>query len=144
MDSLYTRYVWAYNDDLHSVASTLAQTTTTTQWICGQEFLDQRDGQTYNTVSINGKCWMTENMNVGTMVNGTTAQTNNGNIEKYCYEDNPSNCSTYGGLYQGDEAVQYNLMPGTQGVCPQGWHIPEDWEWTELTDISWRIRSSGW
>lgn len=36
----------------------------------------------------------------------------------------PNNCNIYGGLYQGNEAIQYNNTPGTQGICPPGWHIP--------------------
>jgi len=35
-----------------------------------------------------------------------------------------NNCATYGGLYQWNEAMQYSITPGTQGICPSGWHIP--------------------
>ena len=86
-------------------------------------------GQTYHTVLIGSQCWLKENLNVGVMINslnGSTIinQTNNGTIEKYCYAENAANCVTYGGLYQWDEAMQYSTTPGTQGICPTGWHIP--------------------
>ena len=61
--------------------------------------------------------------------------TNNGIIEKYCYDNDPVNCATYGGLYQWDEMMQYTTQQGTQGICPAGWHLPTDAEWTILTDF---------
>jgi uncharacterized protein (TIGR02145 family) len=45
-------------------------------------------------------------------------------IEKYCYDNLPANCDTYGGLYQWNEAMQYVQTEGAQGICPEGWHIP--------------------
>jgi uncharacterized protein (TIGR02145 family) len=81
-------------------------------------------GQTYHTVAIGIQCWLKENLNVGTMITGSQEQTNNGVIEKYCYNDDPENCETYGGLYQWGEAMQYSTSEGAQGICPGGWHIP--------------------
>jgi uncharacterized protein (TIGR02145 family) len=79
-------------------------------------------------VQIGNQCWLKENLDVGTMINSTSAggyqQTNNGIIEKYCYDNNPANCETYGGLYEWPEAMQYSTTPGTRGICPPGWHIP--------------------
>jgi uncharacterized protein (TIGR02145 family) len=57
----------------------------------------------------------------------------NGIIEKYCYNDNESNCTTYGGLYQWNEMMQYVINQGTKGICPDFWHLPSDAEWTTLT-----------
>ncbi|HRZ21657.1 MAG TPA: fibrobacter succinogenes major paralogous domain-containing protein, partial [Bacteroidales bacterium] len=59
-------------------------------------------------------------------------QTNNGTIEKYCYDNNAANCSTLGGLYEWNEAIQYITAEATQGICPVGWHIPSDGEWKVL------------
>jgi hypothetical protein len=64
-------------------------------------------GQIYNTVAIGYQCWLKENLNIGTRINGSQNQTDNGIIEKYCYDDNESNCDEYGGLYQWDEMMQY-------------------------------------
>lgn len=96
--------------------------------------------QSYPTIQIGTQCWMAKNMNIGTMVTGTTTQTNNGIVEKYCYSDNSANCDAEGGLYQWAEAVQYingasntaNWSPtptdNIQGICPDGWHLPSDAE----------------
>ena len=99
---------------------------------CGDYFIDSRDGKEYNTVLIGNQCWMRENLNIGTMINGSNNQTDNGSIEKYCYDDDASNCDTYGGLYQWNEMMQYVTTEGVQGICPDGWHIPTDTEWKIL------------
>ncbi|MFA4943009.1 MAG: FISUMP domain-containing protein [Patescibacteria group bacterium] len=82
----------------------------------------------YDTVLINNQCWLKQNINIGTRINGAGAQSNNSVLEKYCYSDNSANCTTYGALYQWDEAMQYSEATGAQGVCPSGWHIPTDTE----------------
>ena len=81
-------------------------------------------GQTYTTVQIGNQCWLKENINAGVMIPSNQNQTNNGVIEKYCYNDDSTNCSAYGGLYQWNEAMQYSTAERTQGICPGGWHIP--------------------
>ena len=90
------------------------------------------EGKTYNTVQIGTQCWLKENLNVGTRVNGSQNQSDNSTIEKYCYNDDEANCYTYGGLYQWNEAMQYSTMPGTRGICPPGWHIPTNAEFEAL------------
>lgn len=86
----------------------------------------------YNTVLIGSQCWLKESLNIGTMIFGVQSQLDNGTIEKYCFDDNPSNCNTYGGLYQWGEAMNYSSQIGAQGICPSGWHIPSDEEWKQL------------
>ena len=97
--------------------------------------------------SCGSQLWMPTNINVGTRVNGNTEQNNNSQVEKYCYQDIEANCTTYGGLYQWAEAMQidytynttdyptdYTCDPcgssGRQGICPSGYHIPTDLEWS--------------
>ena len=101
--------------------------------VCGTPMTDTRDSKTYNTVLIGTQCWFAQNLNVGTRINGSSEQTNNSIIEKYCYNDDVNFCNTYGGLYQWDETMQYSTTPGVQGICPTGWHLPTDAEWTTLT-----------
>jgi uncharacterized protein (TIGR02145 family) len=110
------------------------------------------EGQTYNTVLIGNQCWLKENLNVGTRINGIVAQTNNGIVEKYCYNNNPANCTTYGGLYEWAEAVQYQngasnstslnppLYGHIQGICPTGWHLPDT---TELSTLTKAVNNDG-
>jgi uncharacterized protein (TIGR02145 family) len=139
----YTRYVWAYGSCGTSGATTLTATTTAC-WSCGDNLTDSRDGKSYETVQIGTQCWMKENLNVGTRIDGGSDQANNGTIEKYCYNNDPELCSEYGGLYQWDEMVQYSIGSGNssswnpattvtvQGICLSGWHIPSYDEWGTL------------
>jgi uncharacterized protein (TIGR02145 family) len=96
-------------------------------------FIDPRDGQSYNTVAIGTQCWMQENLNIGIMIPGVNDPANNGVIEKYCFENSTTNCDVYGGLYLWNEMMQYVTTPGVQGICPAGWHLPTNAEWTVLT-----------
>lgn len=103
-------------------------------------------GQTYTTVIIGTQCWMQQNLNVGSRIAGSSQQSNNSIIEKFCYNNEDAKCNTYGGLYQWSEAVQYlngatnetswSPVPSgnVQGICPAGWHIPSNAEWTKLSD----------
>ena len=121
---------------------------------CGIPFTDNRDGKSYETEQIGTQCWMTENLNIGIRINGVNNQTDNSIIEKYCYNDDTANCTTYGGLYQWDEMMQYVTTEGTQGICPNGWHLPTDEEWktlemylgmsqSEADDTGWRGTDEG-
>jgi uncharacterized protein (TIGR02145 family) len=91
------------------------------------------EGQVYNTVLIGSQCWLKENLNVGIRINGSEEMSNNGTIEKYCCDDNEVNCDEYGALYQWNEMMQYTTTQGTQGICPDGWHLPTEDEWCTLT-----------
>jgi len=132
-NTAYTRYVWAYNTCGNSTPVTFSQTTSACSFACGSSFTDSRDNKVYTTVLIGSQCWMAQNLNIGTLINGSQEQTDNQVIEKYCYSDLESNCEIYGGLYQWDEAMQYVTTQGVQGICPTGYHIPTDGEWTNLT-----------
>jgi uncharacterized protein (TIGR02145 family) len=97
------------------------------------------ESKTYHTVVIGMQCWMKNNLNVGTKIDGSVNQTNDNTKEKYCYNNVEPLCLTYGGLYQWDEMMNYttssnNNPSGRQGICAPGWHIPSDVEWTQLTD----------
>jgi uncharacterized protein (TIGR02145 family) len=97
-------------------------------------------GQTYHTVQIGSQCWLKENLNAGTMINGIDTSKNNSIIEKYCYNNDSANCTTYGGLYQWNEAMQYITTEKAKGICPTGWHIPS---YTELTTLSTSVSGDG-
>ncbi len=71
-------------------------------------------GETYETVVIGTQIWFARNLNYNPGT-GTSA----------CYNDQASNCSQYGRLYDWETAKE---------VCPDGWHLPRDSEWTTLTD----------
>jgi len=89
-------------------------------------------GEEYPTVLIENRCWMAKNLNIGIKIIDTLQMTDNGVIEKYCYEADTTNCKIYGGLYLWDEAMQYKSEEGTRGICPEGWHIPTNREFVDL------------
>jgi len=133
--SLGTSYYWKIvaKDNHGNVTQGSVWSFVTASWVqCSGSPRIEYAGKTYNTVQIGTQCWLKENLNVGTMVDSLQAQTNNGAIEKYCYHDDTANCTTHGGYYQWNEAMQYSTSPGTQGICPSGWHIPTLDEFSRL------------
>lgn len=103
-------------------------------FLCGVSQVEY-GAQTYNTVQIENQCWMRENLNIGVMIDGGFFQTDDNIIEKYCFGSDETNCDEYGGLYGWHEMMQYITEEGTQGICPNGWHIPTDGEWTNLANF---------
>jgi len=99
---------------------------------CGSNLTDIRDNKVYPTVQIGSQCWMAANLNYGTILNSSQVQNDNCLSEKYCYNDVTGNCTKYGGLYQWDEVMKYDDSPAGQGLCPAGWHVPTETEWTTL------------
>jgi uncharacterized protein (TIGR02145 family) len=111
---------------------------------CENDFTDSSDGQVYPTVLIGEQCWMAANINVGERVGGGTSTQNTAGIQRICHYDNETYCDTYGGLYNWWETV-YGENIGkkkcvvdskgytvTQGICPDGWHVPSDDEFKTL------------
>jgi len=144
----YHRYVWAYNSCGHSLTTPLIESTLACQPVpCPDMPTVTYSGQVYNTMMIGTQCWLKENLNVGVRLDIEFDQSNNEIKEKYCYDNQESNCSTYGGLYQWAEAMNYqNGASNTQmwdplptgkikGLCPDGWHIPTLAEFTQLIDF---------
>lgn len=126
----YTLYVWAQNSCGTSAAAVLTYST----------------AACVPVVSCGTQVFMQQNMDVGMMIDGSAEQNNNSVLEKYCYNNTPANCTTYGGLYQWAEALQLpysansnsgygtNCDPcgnsGIQGICPSGYHVPTDLEFS--------------
>jgi len=108
-------------------------------FICGASKVNY-GGKAYNTVLIGNQCWLKENLDIGTRIDGNQEPTNNSAIEKYCYNDDPANCTTYGGLYHWNEAMQYVTNEGAQGICPPGWHIPT---LTEFNTLKAAVNNNG-
>ncbi|RLD79504.1 MAG: hypothetical protein DRJ15_09260 [Bacteroidetes bacterium] len=130
-----TTYYWkitAHDDHDNSSTGPLWSFTTGSQsFSCGDDFTDARDGKTYGSVQIVDQCWMAQNLNIGDRIDGSQDMSDNSTIEKYCFNDEETECNTYGGLYQWDEMMQY-AKNNSPGICPDGWHLPSLQEWETL------------
>jgi uncharacterized protein (TIGR02145 family) len=76
-------------------------------------FTDNRDKKVYRKVTIGTQTWMAENLNYAAN-------------KSRCYENSTDSCTKYGRLYDWETAMV---------VCPSGWHLSTDAEWTTLTDF---------
>ncbi|NBU36388.1 MAG: hypothetical protein EBS35_07425 [Bacteroidetes bacterium] len=93
------------------------------------------DGNTYNTVQIGNQVWMSENLKTSRYRNGGSIPYVLGNTEWQAlttgawsyYNHDAANNAVYGKLYN-----WYSTQGDT--LCPTGWHVPTDSEWTTLTD----------
>jgi uncharacterized protein (TIGR02145 family) len=130
MDTIYYSYTNAYGclRDSYIVISVISPLA----FICGNTLTDPRDSKGYPTVEIGTQCWMAANLDYGQQLGGSATQRDNCVVEKYCYNENPGNCSSSGGLYQWDELMGYGNSAASQGLCPPGWHIPTEAEWNTL------------
>ena len=125
-----------------------------TLWRAGayKTFIDTRNGREYYYLEMdaNGKSLkvMAENLNVGDMVKGYKNQQDDSKIERYCYDNDTTNCDRYGGLYQWAEMMQLPsecntkscadlIQENHQGICPNGWRL------MTAADFEFIIRSNG-
>ena len=110
-----------------------------------------RDHQnnSYAVVQIGSQCWLKENMRC------TTSPTTGANMVEnpavvanvsptvrraYYYGNNPANAANgYGLLYNWPAAMDGSTTGGTRGICPEGWHLPTDAEWTTLMNTALSI-----
>jgi len=91
-------------------------------------------GKSYKTVEIGTQTWMAENLNYD--IGGIGV----------CYNNDPDNCATYGRLYHKCVAFALgtsddgnyiycddsDITPKSKGICPDGWHIPDNADWVVL------------
>jgi uncharacterized protein (TIGR02145 family) len=95
------------------------------------------DGNVYNTVTINGREWMAENLATSRYQDGTAIPlvSNNttwfnqisGGARCFFWNDSALVAPDYGTLYN------WNVVNDTRNVCPTGWHVPSDMEWSDMT-----------
>lgn len=94
------------------------------------------EGTVYKTVLIGNALWMAENLRATTYRDGSVIPRIDTNeafyadkAGAYCYYgDNDTNKLLYGPLYN------WYAMAHEKGLCPKGWHVPSDAEWTTLAD----------
>ncbi|MDR1811896.1 MAG: hypothetical protein LBQ87_03645, partial [Candidatus Fibromonas sp.] len=102
-----------------------------------EQFCDKRDGNIYAYVKIGEQTWMAENLDYNA----------EGSIASVCTNEDPeAECHVYpyGRLYDfmttvklpaeccSDKECKNKIEPNHQGICPEGWHIPNNDEWITL------------
>lgn len=107
---------------------------------------DNRDGRVYKTTTIGDQIWMAENLNYA-----DSNETPSLKGKSWCYNDSAEYCDKYGRLYTWAAAIdsvklasaaenpmdcgygkECDISGIVQGVCPEGWHLPDTTEWRSL------------
>lgn len=97
--------------------------------------MTDQDGNNYKTIVIGGREWMAENLKVSHYRNGdaipvlsdSTAWVNTSSGATSWYNnDSVANTCPYGKLYN------WYAVHDARGLCPSGWNVPSDSEWTKL------------
>ena len=97
----------------------------------GNGFTDQRDGNSYCTITIGDQVWMAENLRYLPSVYRSNQESYT-ESRYYVYDYQGNNVEEAKDTYNYNEyGVLYNNI-AAQTACPAGWHLPSDSEWTEL------------
>ena len=144
-------YIRAYA--INSVGTTYgSQTSFTTDSLpgvscSGTPTVTDIDGNIYNTVKIGLQCWTQSNLKVSKYSNGdiiltglnNSAWQNTSSGAYAIYNNDLLNEGLYGKLYN------HNAVTDSRGLCPTGWHVPSDAEWTELENylVSYGVTGGG-
>ena len=124
--------------------------TDSTAFVCGDTVIFDAHG--YATVLIGNQCWFAENLRTSVYRNGDSIPaglsdsgwitTTSGATATYgegssaCQDDSPTveacdegqSIEAFGRLYN------WYAVDDARGLCPSGWHVPTDGEWTALAD----------
>lgn len=108
-----------------------------------EDAVQDYDGNSYDAVIIGNQVWMAQNLRTTHYADGTEIPTGSTSSADTAYKYPPNgvenNIATYGYLYnwpavmKGASSSSANPS-GVQGIAPDGWHVPSDTEWTQLTD----------
>jgi uncharacterized protein (TIGR02145 family) len=134
----YTFAIVATNAIGNSSPST-ASSAVTPFFTCGTSTVADIDGNSYNTVLIGTQCWTASNLKVtkyndGSLIPDLTTSTSNpwaptsGARTGYDVSVVPLSdyVGTFGYLYNWYATID------SRKLCPAGWHVPTDAEWTNL------------
>jgi uncharacterized protein (TIGR02145 family) len=134
-----TQY-WAVGYATNAVGTSYGDTitfTTSAPFACGTSTVTY-DGHNYTTVQIGSQCWFKENLRNDNYNDGTAIP---GNLNDATWTSTTSGAQTVYGQGGPNEALSlttygrlYNWYAVTDaaGLCPTGWHVPSNWEWTTL------------
>ena len=119
-----------------------------------QDIEEVKDHQenVYGVVQIGNRCWMRENMRATTSPKGNVINVNDVNMdsefptsftEAHLYNNDAANedygvlynwCAATDTFYEGESTDPWSciLPPNHRGICPEGWHLPTNEEWTDM------------
>ena len=133
MDDLFIEYDPSANVDDGSCSTLLG---------CSDSDVVEYDGYSYSLISIGYQCWFQENLKTSIYRDGSSIPNIQDQGEWYSlsatetgawcyYNNNPDydDNSNYGKLYN------WYAIDDSRELCPSGWHVPSDSEFTELTDL---------
>ncbi|MEI6823215.1 MAG: FISUMP domain-containing protein [Bacteroidota bacterium] len=141
-----------FMDDLRFYNRTLSQTEIDSLYHVGgwpmqtqQSAVYDIDGNGYDTVNIGTQTWLKQNLKTthyrnGDAIPNVTDNTAWSNLTTgaYCNYNNDTNiAATYGRLYN------WYTVSDTRNLCPTGWHVPTDGEWTTLTNYLGGVSLAG-
>lgn len=148
LDELKVRWKKAALENCTGVPCVVTPTFT-----CGTSTITDIDNNSYNTIEIGSQCWTKENLKVtkyndGTLIpldatqtsssDGTSLTWQNLDVGRYTiYANEPGlglNATNYGFLYNWYAAKGVVITGSTsyKNLCPAGWHVPTDAEWSTL------------
>ena len=132
--TLYYVRAYATNSVGTAYGSQLSFSTTAPAFACGTQSATDVDGNSYNTVQIGSQCWMQGNLRVTKYRNGAQIPTGLSNSQWNSttsgafavYSNTNINDTLFGKLYNWFSAID------SRGLCPTGWHVPTNSEWSTL------------
>lgn len=102
------------------------------------------DGNTYKTANIGTQVWLAENLKTTKYNDGSSISSSwTGTEGAYAWYNNDELTykNTYGALY--NWYALDSSSNGNKNICPIGWHVPTDAEWTILSDFFGGPSSTG-
>ena len=123
--------VVAYGNEVSFTTGSVAPS-----FVCGSSTVSDVDNNTYNTVQIGTQCWTQSNLKTSKFRNGDNIPTGLSNSSwqnttsgAYAiYNNDLVSDGLYGKLYN------HYAVTDSRGLCPTGWHVPSDGEWTTLVN----------
>ncbi|MBW6500589.1 MAG: Ig-like domain-containing protein [Bacteroidales bacterium] len=125
-----------YSDISKTIVAEPGVTYTVNFW---SNAVEDIDGNSYSAVEIGNQIWMGENLKVTHYTDGSAIPYITGDAEwegsadipAFCWPSNDSaNKDIYGAFYNWNAVNWYTVSTGR--LCPDGWHVPTDEEWTSL------------
>ena len=102
-------------------------------------FTDKRDGNVYRVVEVDGRMWMAENLRYRDVKADPILEDNS-----WCASGDKKKCEKEGFLYSWAAVMldsscaesKCDVVYPHRGICPEGWHVAENYEWQELFEFA--------